>query len=247
MGRNKAVSVLCPVGWVVMFFLWGMLFSGLFPDWNGATVSIAANLVTIATCFPMVRSLTRRRTAIGFEHKALLPTLGRCVFVIACWFCSNILGNIMALNSMDDNLKNYLTSQTEDIRAFAILSIVVAPVAEELLFRGLVYQCFRSKSGVALGACLSSLLFGAAHGTVPHLLIGLFFGTALCFLFEYSGQIFWCIIVHMFVNALSFALSIYGVSIELFISVPIILFLALCAGLFALILYPCEPVKPIDM
>lgn len=241
--KTDVLNVLSGIGWLAVFFLWGELFSRLFPDWNSIEVSVYANMVNIAFCLPVVLCLTWRRTSIGFVAPAVMSILGRCVFVIACWFCASILGNIVALTNMDANLEAYLTSQIEDIRLFAFLSIVAAPVAEELLFRGILYQYFRPVMGVAAGAVVSSLVFGASHGTVPHVLIGLFFGTAQCFLFEYSGQIWWNILVHSLVNVLSFLASVYALDIGLFISAPIILFLAICAGLFALVLYPGEPAR----
>jgi membrane protease YdiL (CAAX protease family) len=40
---------------------------------------------------------------------------------------------------------------------------ILAPIAEELFFRGLLYDWFRQKTGVVWGMVISSLLFGFAH------------------------------------------------------------------------------------
>ena len=47
--------------------------------------------------------------------------------------------------------------------ATGILLIVVAPVAEEIFFRGFLYQAFRNSFGVWPGAILSGLVFGVIH------------------------------------------------------------------------------------
>jgi CAAX protease family protein len=45
----------------------------------------------------------------------------------------------------------------------AILALVVAPITEELFYRGILYRGVRDRHGVALGVLVSSLLFGASH------------------------------------------------------------------------------------
>ena len=40
---------------------------------------------------------------------------------------------------------------------------ILAPIAEELFFRGLLYDWFRQKTGVVGGILISSMLFGLAH------------------------------------------------------------------------------------
>jgi CAAX protease family protein len=45
----------------------------------------------------------------------------------------------------------------------AILALVVAPVTEELFYRGILYRGVRDRHGVALGIVVSAVLFGASH------------------------------------------------------------------------------------
>ena len=44
-----------------------------------------------------------------------------------------------------------------------VLAVAVAPVAEELFFRGMFYRSIRDRSGIAAGVALSALLFGVVH------------------------------------------------------------------------------------
>lgn len=66
---------------------------------------------------------------------------------------------------------------------------VLAPLSEELFYRGMVYPVFRGKLGPLWGAVLTGLVFGAVHGdpwrAVP-LAIG---GAILCYFYEKSGSI----------------------------------------------------------
>ena len=45
----------------------------------------------------------------------------------------------------------------------ACLALVLAPVTEELFYRGIFYRSLRDRHGVVLGAVVSAVLFGASH------------------------------------------------------------------------------------
>lgn len=46
---------------------------------------------------------------------------------------------------------------------FAVFAVIVAPITEELIFRGLLYRTIRDRLGVAAGAILSAIPFGLIH------------------------------------------------------------------------------------
>lgn len=46
---------------------------------------------------------------------------------------------------------------------FIVGAVVVAPIAEELFFRGLLFQALRKRVGMIAGAVLSALVFGLLH------------------------------------------------------------------------------------
>ena len=45
----------------------------------------------------------------------------------------------------------------------AFLALVLAPITEELFYRGIFYRSLRDRHGVLVGAVVSALLFGASH------------------------------------------------------------------------------------
>jgi CAAX protease family protein len=95
------------------------------------------------------------------------------------------------------------------IAVFAVLEIVLlAPIAEELFFRGFVYGGLRSKWDFWPAAIVCGLLFGAVHITTgPTAAIPLAaLGFALCFIYEKTGSIWPCILAHMFNNGLALAI-----------------------------------------
>jgi uncharacterized protein len=90
----------------------------------------------------------------------------------------------------------------------AALTCVVAPICEEILFRGFIFTALRSWRGTIPAAVITGLLFGAVHaGSAPVLdlvpLAALGFG--LCLLYRYSGSLYPCIVAHSLNNSIAFA------------------------------------------
>ena len=92
--------------------------------------------------------------------------------------------------------------------ASAGLTCVVAPVCEELLFRGFIFTALRNWRGTFTAALITGLVFGGVHaGSAPALdlvpLGGLGFG--LCLLYRYTGSLYPCIVAHSLNNSLAFS------------------------------------------
>ncbi len=80
------------------------------------------------------------------------------------------------------------------------LSVLVAPAAEELLLRGLVYSTLRKAFPKVWTMVLSSALFGALHGDLLWALYAFLFGLLLAWVLERSGSLGPCILMHMGFN-----------------------------------------------
>lgn len=99
-----------------------------------------------------------------------------------------------------------------DIVALIIAGTVLAPVSEEIFYRGMIYPVFRRYLGPAWGAVLAGLLFGLAHfdlwRAVP-LAIG---GAALCYIYEKSRSVLVPMIAHALWNGAMFAVILLSLS-----------------------------------
>jgi membrane protease YdiL (CAAX protease family) len=103
-------------------------------------------------------------------------------------------------NGLEDADQNLLLAL-----ATGMLLIVVAPLAEEVFFRGFLYQAFRNSFGVLPGALLSGLLFGAIHLQFFKLVQLAILGVILALLFEKTRSLWPPIILHAVNNSLAFA------------------------------------------
>ena len=89
----------------------------------------------------------------------------------------------------------------------AVVAVTVCgPVAEELVFRGLVYRLGRRYWGYLPAALISSIIFGLAHGE-PWFLFGLVgLGLLLAHIYEQTRSLTACILTHAAHNGLSLLL-----------------------------------------
>ena len=91
------------------------------------------------------------------------------------------------------------------------LIVLVAPLSEELFFRGFVFGGLRRGIGVAAAAVVSAMLWGSLHlasgniGTAVQLTI---FGVILALLFAREGSLWPAIFAHLLNNAVAFALLV---------------------------------------
>lgn len=92
---------------------------------------------------------------------------------------------------------------------FAVLAVTVAPVVEELLFRGLVLRGLMLRLGFWPAALTSSTLFGAFHaqgadaGTVLLTTANGILGLGLCLLARHTGRLGPGMAVHALRNAIA--------------------------------------------
>lgn len=87
-----------------------------------------------------------------------------------------------------------------------IAIVFMAPVAEEIFFRGFIYGGLRRYLNLPIAGLLSGTLFALAHGdpglVAPFAGVGL----VLAFLYERTGSLYASIGVHFVFNSVSFAL-----------------------------------------
>jgi membrane protease YdiL (CAAX protease family) len=78
---------------------------------------------------------------------------------------------------------------------------VLAPVCEEMLFRGVILRGFLARYPRWHAIVASSLVFGAAHLNLYQLFVGLVLGVLLGWLYERTRSLVPCIGLHAFYNA----------------------------------------------
>lgn len=80
---------------------------------------------------------------------------------------------------------------------------VVAPIEEEILFRGVVYAGLRARWGSGVAAAVSAVVFGVIH--VPAVIVPTVLGVVLAALYSRTGSVWPGVLVHVLNNALALA------------------------------------------
>lgn len=91
--------------------------------------------------------------------------------------------------------------------AFALIVIVVAPIVEELMFRGVGYALLK-RYGRTAAVILVGIAFALIHGLVAGFPVIAAFGIGLAYLRARTGSIYPCILLHGSFNAAGLALGV---------------------------------------
>ncbi|WP_284982391.1 CPBP family intramembrane glutamic endopeptidase [Arthrobacter sp. efr-133-TYG-118] len=116
------------------------------------------------------------------------------------------------------------TQQSSGFVPSLLVSLLVAPIVEESLFRGLLYPMLRKKAGAVVAAVLSSLLFAAMHGNSVQAVAVIPLGLLLALVAERTRRVWPCVVLHL---AYNFAAMMLPQAAIQAMSTP------LCIGLFS--------------
>lgn len=87
--------------------------------------------------------------------------------------------------------------------ALLLVAVAVAPVAEEMFFRGFLQKEFKHRMPWPVASVVQCFLFGAAHGYSLQAIWAFFIGLYLTAVIERRKTLFTAIVVHAFVNTVA--------------------------------------------
>lgn len=93
--------------------------------------------------------------------------------------------------------------QGSDMVLFTILSVSLAPLSEECVFRVFCYNLLKRSWSTVPAMAITSFLFGAVHGTLAHVVSATMLGILLCTAYEFTGRWWVPVLGHMTYNVLS--------------------------------------------
>jgi membrane protease YdiL (CAAX protease family) len=120
----------------------------------------------------------------------------------------NELMESLGVKQVQDTVE--LFQKNEDVAVLVLMgvtAVIVAPICEEVVFRGYLYPVLKKFNGLWVGAVVSALIFSAAHGSMSALLPLFIFGLALVFLYEWTGSIWAPMVVHFLFNGATVAMQ----------------------------------------
>jgi membrane protease YdiL (CAAX protease family) len=147
--------------------------------------------------------------ALGFRAMPLRPALGWVIGGLAVVIVGSIIYSALVqtfhlpLQTNADELAQQAHYMPLTVLALLIGAVVVAPICEEIFFRGFLFSGLLHGMALWPAVLLSSLLFGIAHGQVGSFVPLVIIGMVLAVVRWYTGSIWPGFAIHMGNNAIA--------------------------------------------
>ncbi len=176
-----------------------------------ATVSAVCTIIMTGILFGRDRKLEQK---FGVKTPVKVPLSQYwtvVVFGIAGGIASTCLMAMIQLAFYDER---YQQAAQITYSAGLLLQLiglgVIIPVAEELMFRGILYKRFRERQSFWYSAACSALLFSFMHSNATQMIYAFLLGLMLSYLYEKFGSFRAPVLLHILLNTGSVILTEAG-------------------------------------
>ena len=182
----------------------------------GVTIAatVVQDLALVGAAVVFARMTTRPRPAdFGLRAVSLRPAAKWMAIGWGAFFAFSVIWAAVLNLDQTDDLPKELGADKNHVAALVavgVLVCVVAPICEELFFRGFFFTALRNWHGTWLAVVLTGIVFGGIHaGSAPagFLVPLMVLGGALCVIYWKTGSLLPCISLHALNNALAFGVS----------------------------------------
>jgi uncharacterized protein len=186
--------------------------SGTSPGLTAGGTAIV-DLAVVASCVLLAALTVRPRPwHFGLRSAPLGYTLQIAGIGVLAFFLFDLLyGVIVAPKNPQKTVENLGADvNTALLISGAVVVILVAPVCEELFFRGFLYRVLRLRMPMVAAALLDGLLFGIVHASstsISALPILAVLGIVFCWVYERTGTLFATIALHALNNTISYGFA----------------------------------------
>ena len=215
-GRNEAQNYSVPwsavEGWigVLLLILINLGFLLLINRESGKQLAQSALIVfaELAYILPVIMILAWKRVSwkhIGFG-KFDWSTMGiGCGMLLGGYgviLVHNLIITALGVDTQGQAIFDIFSSLDSPVWLI-LAAVIVAPLVEEIFFRGFLFQGFRKKYGWVSAMLLSSAIFAAAHLDPVSLIPTFVLGIVLSYVYHRSNSVWPGVILHFLVNASS--------------------------------------------
>ncbi|WP_242831657.1 CPBP family intramembrane glutamic endopeptidase [Clostridium botulinum] len=113
------------------------------------------------------------------------------------------MGLIVGKIPMPESFEKIFEEISENPYVMVISLIIIAPIFEEILMRGIILEGFLNKYKPVTAIIASSIIFGAMHLNIPQFINATVIGMFLGMLYYKTRSLALCIVVHMLNNAIA--------------------------------------------
>jgi len=196
---------------------------------NGnAVVQIVSALAGVAALSKIARKTFKRANESNkLLHIKKDPPKTYAFLAVASLGAVIGLNLFMNLSGMISFSENYQLVEKDQFSANLLLGIlcygIVTAFAEEVLFRGIIYNCLKRSMAVKMAIVLSAMVFSVYHGNAVQGIYAFLLGCIITYAYEYFGDFRIPVLIHMLANTLVYCLSSTGLGVTGFVSWPVCL------------------------
>lgn len=207
--REETAAFLAANGYTVQGMINGLaILCGLAAIWQAvkSEISWAGHKVTESGT---VRDKYQSWTESSMEKKVTMyMALGAFAFCSALGL--NVLFHLLGITESSRAFTETANAQFGvDLIAGLFLYGVLSPLAEEAVFRGLIFNRMKRCFHYSIALVVSSLLFGCYHGNIVQAVYGTILGVIIAFVYEGFGSFAAPFLFHGVANVSIFTISYY--------------------------------------
>lgn len=134
---------------------------------------------------------------LNYRYMVYLPVVAIAAVTLQTGLISPLIGNI----AVPEALVPFLEEDIFQLTIFSFITVVLlAPLLEEFLFRGIIQEGLTQRSGPVVAILLSSLLFGFMHLNPWQFVTGFLLGIFIGWLYYLTRDLLLAIGFHLFNN-----------------------------------------------
>lgn len=202
-------DLLTLLGVFIVATVLGSLLTGVLQKIGSVSVGFGAFLgYVIQFSLVIIFGLFQRKIRSPKETRLLKFGLAKLDFVIILWGTIMVLATGVVIEPLLNLFPETYWDRLGNIMAaggwMMFTSIVIAPIMEEILFRGILQDALMRKYGVFVGILIASAVFGIVH-LIPQQVVNAFMiGIVLGYIYYRTGALLPVILIHCINNAISY-------------------------------------------
>lgn len=202
-------DLLTLLGVFIVATVLGSLLTGILQKMGSVSVGFGSFLgYVIQFSLVIIFGLFQRKNRSPKGTRLLKFGLAKLDFVIILWGTIIVLATGVVIEPLLNLFPETYLDRLGNIMAaggwMMFTSIVIAPIMEEILFRGILQDALMRKYGVFVGILIASAVFGIVH-LIPQQVVNAFMiGIVLGYIYYRTGALLPVILIHCINNAISY-------------------------------------------
>lgn len=186
-----------------------LLFIAYRGYWDNVAQSVVLILAQLAYFIPVLVVFIYRKVslkAVGFGKFEWSTLALGCGLVIASniiIFLHNLILMALGVETQAQEILAFLNSLDSPFWLIFV-GTILAPLVEEIFFRGFLFQGFRQRYGWVTAILLSAAIFSAAHLSLVVLIPTFILGCVLAYVYHRTNSVWPGIILHFLINSFGF-------------------------------------------